>query len=512
MTELPEHKKRIARNTMYLYCRKVVMILIGLYASRLLLERLGDDGFGLYGLIGSVIVLFEALSGLFTASIQRYVNVAKATGHPEDVQKVFSIGMTIQLMLAAVFFVAVEIGGFFLIPGLNITPGLEADAWWVFQISLVTSVVGMLTVPYYALIVANERLGVYSVFSLVESVLRLGAVILLGVWDSDRVVWYAALLLVVSLVLRLANSVYCSRAFGSEARYRRVHDRKMFREMTFFAVWTFLGGFGSSIVQSGINFVLNIFGGLKLNTSRTVAVQIEGNAIQFSRDINVGFRPRSIIEYARGAYDEYYSLMGWNTKVGFFVSSLLCAVFCCLAEPVIRLWLGTVPEYSVVFAQIIMVYTVVQALYDPLDTFFRATGKMKRAQITEFCIMMTVVPVAWALLAAGAPFYTVFAVHLAVEIINYVVLLFVARSQLGFPLGRYVRDVYKEIIPTLVVLGGCYLASKDIIPADLGTWRTLALLPVLTVLFVVVEFLILFTAPERAKLLALVAGGWRRRG
>ena len=160
MAELADSKKRIALNSMFLYCRKVVQILIGFYTSRLLLERLGEDGFGLYGLIGSVIVLFASLRGIFTSSIMRYINVAKSTGDAEAVRKVFSMGITIQIVLAVFFCIVVEVTGAFIIPNLNISPDSMGDAWWVFHLSLLCAVAIMLTVPYEALIMSYEPAAV----------------------------------------------------------------------------------------------------------------------------------------------------------------------------------------------------------------------------------------------------------------------------------------------------------------------------------------------------------------
>lgn len=488
---------------MFLYCRKVVSILIGFYTSRLLLERLGDADFGLYGLIGSIIVLFSSLRSIFSTSIQRYINVAKASGRPEDVQKIFSIGTMIQLMIAVIFFVAVEIGGFFLIPELNIAPESMADAWWVFHLSLLAAVVLILTVPYDALIISNEKFNVFAALSIVESVLRLGIVALLIVWPDNRVVWYSLLTLLVSLLIRAANMIYCRRAFGLEAKFRICRDRQLFRDMTVFAGWNFLGSTGFSVANNGTNFILNIFGGVGLNTARAIAVQVQANITQFVTDMSTSFQPRSIMAYTRKEFDEFYSLMFWNSKVNFFISGALCVTLICAAQPVISLWLGEVPAWTVVFTQFVLVYAMVRSLHDPVDTLFRASGQMKWYQITEFSFMILNLPVSWIALKLGAPYYSVFIILACIESLNFCAILCIARVRLGFALGCYARRILVPVAVTAILLAGVWILSRILVSPGMGIWATLGTVPVILLVVAGIECFSLFNAAERSRLAAL---------
>lgn len=504
MAELADSKKRIALNSMFLYCRKVVQIFIGFYASRLLLERLGEDGFGLYGLIGSVIVLFSSLRGIFTGSIMRYMNVAKSTGRADEVRKVFSMGMTIQLSLAVIFCILVECGGVFIIPNLNITPDSMSEAWGVFHLSLLAVVLIMLTVPYEALIMSNERFRAFAFLAVLESVLKLAVVLLLIFWPDNRVVWYAFLMVVVSLIVRGCYSVYCHRTFGREASFTFIRDRKMYKEMTVFAGWNFLGGTAFSIAHSGLNFVLNIFGGLPLNTARGIAMQVESNVDQFVSDLGASFNPRSIMVYARNEMEEFYSLIFWSSKVNFFVSSVLGATLVYVMYPVLHLWLGTVPQWTTGFTSLILIYTVLRSVHDPINTLFHASGKMKWYQITEFCTNMSIVPLAWLMLKMGASYYSAFVVLIVVEAVNFLLVILLARRQLGFEAGRYCRYVLSRIVFSSIMLLAGYLAARQFIPQDLNSVQTLIVTPCLGVGVGLVVFLSLFTSQERTKLLALV--------
>lgn len=227
--------KTIAKNTIYLYLRKLLTIAINIYASRLLLQTLGIDDFGLYGLVGSVIVMFSSLRGLFSSSIQRYINTAKGDDSADRVNEIFNIGVKIHIFISIIFLIAVEIGGFVMIPNLNIPAGSQTAALWILQFSILSSIASIMTVPYDAVIIANERFNAYAVLSVVESVLKLGIILLLVALPFNRVVTYSCLLFLVQLLLRFANAAYCRMHFREEVKIRNVKNPKLLKEMSSFA-------------------------------------------------------------------------------------------------------------------------------------------------------------------------------------------------------------------------------------------------------------------------------------
>lgn len=488
---------------MFLYGRKVVSILIGFFTSRLLLERLGETDFGLYGLIGSVIVLFSSLRAIFSTSIQRYVNVAKASGRPEDVQKIFSIGTVIQLLLGITFMGVVEIGGAFLIPNLNIPAASVGDAWWVFHLSLFSAVVFILTAPYDALIVSNEKFNFYAAMTILDSVLRLSVVALLIIYPTHRVVWYALLILAVSVTIRLINMVYCRRTFGIEAKFKFVKDTNLFKEMAAFAGWSFLGGTGHSIANNGINFILNIFGGVTLNTARAIAAQVQANVIQFITDMSVGFQPRSIMTYTKKEYSEFYSLLFWNSKVNFFMASVMSVTLLCVTYPILKFWLADVPEWSTIFTKCLLIHVMVLSLHDPIDTLFRAAGKMKWYQITELAILTLNIPFSWIALKLGAPFYSVFIVFIIVEMLNFTAMVIIAKITTGFLLKKYIKEILFPIIATCFILAALYLCCTSYIPAEMNFWSLLGTVILIAVIVISIASFTLFNHSERTKLATL---------
>ena len=251
--------KRIGLNTVFLIARKIITIVIAFYSTRLLLNRLGEDDFGLYGLVGSIIVLFGALRGLFSSSIQRFLNAAKGKDDTNEINEIFSLGLKIHGWIALIFIVIVEVGGIFLLPTLNIPKGSENDAFWVFQFAIFTTATTILTVPYDAIIIANERFLTYSVISIIESLLKLSIIWTLCFFKYDRIVIYAALYFGITVVVRFINSAYCQYTFKSMVKYTKTSNPVLLRKMTSFAGWQFLGNTGYALANSGLNIIINVF-------------------------------------------------------------------------------------------------------------------------------------------------------------------------------------------------------------------------------------------------------------
>lgn len=466
MPKLSPDNSRIAKNTGYVYLRRIFTIILAFYTSRLLLQRLGVEDFGLYGLVGSVIIMFSSLRSLFSTSVQRFINVAHGKGANEEINKIFSIGIRVHWYIAVAFIILCEVGGLIVIPTLNIPPHLIKDAYWVLHLSVLSSAITFLTVPYDAIIISFEKLNAFAIISVLEYVLRLLAVVVLVFFPHYRVIWYSAFVFLVTLTIRLANLLYCRKTFGTLAKYKKVKDPQLLRRMTSFAGWNFMGNVAFSIMTGGVNFILNIFGGVVTNAARTIAGQIMTNVQSFASELTTSFSPRSIILYTSGELKRFYSLMFLNSKVGLYVCSILGLPIVFFAESALRLWLGTVPEYSVEFTQYIFAYTIVRSLHGPIDTFFKATGDLRFYQIAEFIIMILNIPVSYIALKSGAPLYAVFVIMAIIETINLGTILLIAKGTLNFYLSGYLKQVILRVVPFLlvnsIVLGlyGHFIISK----------------------------------------------------
>lgn len=494
--------KQIARNTIFLYIRKILTLLIALYTSRVLLKALGIDDFGLYGLIGSIVVLFNSLRGLFASSIQRFLNIEKDSSD-ECQNRIFSMGVSIHIGIAILFLIIVEIAGLIMIPNLNFEPEKASVAYIVLQFSILASVVSVLTVPYDALMMAKERFDAIAGFSLLDSFLRLIIIYLLTLAPANRLIFYSILVFGVSLIIRLVNAIYCKRQFPKIAKYRFVRDNKLFKEMTKFAGWNFFGNLGYSLTNQGLNFVLNLFGGVVANAARTIAYQVNNNMRHFVVDIAVAFTPQSMMAY-KDNKTRFYNLQFLSAKASSAIFLIFAFPMYLLTAPVLKLWLGECPEYSVSFIHGIFFYSMVRNWHGPIDIAFKSANKMQAYQICEIIIMALNLPISWLCLHFGAPLYSIFVIMTVVEVVNMIAILIIARMQIDFPVGKFIKHVVFPTCLTIIIFIIGYLADYTLKINTDSIFVLLLYCVILALIALTVNVFVVFSRTERTKLFEMI--------
>ncbi|WP_287622086.1 polysaccharide biosynthesis protein [Parabacteroides sp.] len=467
------NNKQIAKNTLFLYIREFITLFIAFFTTRLLLGQLGVDDFGMYGLIGSVLTIFSSLRGLFATSIQRFINIEKGTGNSDRVNRIFSLGVAIHVALALLFIAVAEVMGLLFIPTLNIPTGSVQAAYWVLQFSIFATAVAILTIPYDALIIANERFSAFAVFSIIESVLKLIIIFLLAYSPFQKVIVYSFALLMLAVIIRSLNAIYCKRAFKEEARFRWVNDRLLLRQMTVFAGWQFFGNLAFSLMNAGMNFVINLFGGVAVNAARTIAYQTMTAVTKFTGSVGVSFQPQSMRLYSQGNHVLYFKLMLLDTKVSFLVTAILGSVVVLMAPSLLRLWLGNVPEYTTEMVQSIFVYAIVRSLHTPIDTLFKAAGRLKYYQLSEFVLLSSSLPLSWWLLYERYPYHSVFFLMAVVELANLFAILWLASRLLSFDSKRYMILLFPRCMILFVLFSGIFVALPTTINAEVSVLGTL---------------------------------------
>lgn len=496
--------KRIAKNSLYLYLRKLITVFIGLYASRLLLEQLGLDDFGLYGLVGSVIMLFGSIKVLFTDSIRRFINIEKGRRNPERIRLIFTYGVMLNLLIALIFVVIVEVAGLIMVPHLNIRPESVSTAMWVLQFSLASAVVTIMTNPYDAVMIANERFDAFALFAVVDAVLRFGAVLLLIFCPANKVIWYSVFMFLAAVIVRVLSAIYCRRSFGDEVKYLWKRDRKLLRDMTFFSGWNFLGRAGWTLYDGGLNILLNLFGGVLVNAARSVAMNVKNLVTQFTLDTLAGFRPQTVKSYGAGDYERFEELVFSASKFCFGVSAILafpCAIFC---HFLIRLWLGEIPPYSVDFVKAIMLALMLGGANQGINMVFDTTAHLKHYQIWTISVYAMSLGGGWVALHFGAPFYSVFIVAAGAEVVQMAGSLFIARKVASFPAGKYFREVLSRcIIASCVLVVAYYFFNRYFVAHE--SWMTFLFEAVVAMIFVVgVCYFVIFTAAQRVQVANMI--------
>lgn len=458
MANIQSDNRKIAKNTFFLYIRKFLSLAIALYSSRVLLQTLGVDNFGLYGLVGSIVGIFNTLRGLFATSIQRFLNVEKHAD--SDIQnRIFSMGISIHVGIAIIFFIAVEIGGLLMLPHLNIHPEKTNEAFWVLQFSIFSAIVTILTVPYDALMMAKEKFDIIALFSLLDSILRLGVIFLLIFSPINKLIFYSILLFAVSVLFRVLNAWYCSKNFHSIAKFKFSNDRKLFKEMTVFAGWNSLGNIGLSLTTQGLNFVLNYFGGVIANAARTIAYQVNDNIRSFVFDVNTAFLPQSMMAF-KDNKERFYSLQFFSSKLCSAVFLIFVFPVVLFTRPILEIWLSECPPYAVIFIQGVLVYSIIKNLRIPIDVAFKSANKMKNYQICELIIMGLNIPFSCISLYFGAPIYWVFFIMAILEFINLIFICIIAKSELNFPIKQYLKKVVEPVLTVIIILSILFVLSE----------------------------------------------------
>ena len=267
MTDTSANNKRIAKNTLLLYFRMLFMMAVSLYTSRVVLNALGVEDFGIYNVVGGVVAMFSMLSGSLSAAITRFITYELGKGNQENLKKIFSSSVTIQIGLAILIIVVAEaIGVWFLNMKMNIPDVRITAANWVFQFSILTFAVNLISVPYNASIIAHERMSAFAYISILEAIGKLAIVFLIVISPMDKLIFYAILMCAVALIVRLAYGVYCKRHF-EECTYHFIFDRDLLKHMFGFAGWNFIGATSAVLRDQGGNVVINLFCGPAANAA-----------------------------------------------------------------------------------------------------------------------------------------------------------------------------------------------------------------------------------------------------
>lgn len=446
MTDISANNNRIAKNTLLLYIRMFFMLLISLYTSRVVLSTLGIVDYGINNVVGGVITMLGFLTGSLSAASSRYITYDLGKGDMIALKKTFGNILSIHYILAAIVLVLGEtLGLWFMSTQLQIPPEREIAAMWVYQFSILSFILAIINVPYNATIIAHEKMSAFAYISIADAILKLLIVYLLVIIPYDKLIIYAILFFCIQAFDRIVYGAYCSRHF-EETHTRLRYDGKLFREIFAFAGWTMNGNLAAIGYTQGLNILLNIFFGPTVNAARGIAVQVQGVCQQFCNNFQMALNPQLTKNYAQGDFDNMHRLLVKSSKFSFYILFFIVLPLMFKAEFVLKLWLGIVPEHTVTFLRLILIVGLLYTLSNPIIVSVHATGKLKKFQLIEGTMLLTIVPIAYILLKFFGirPEY-VFVVHIAVELCTQYARLRIVLPMINMKLGDYVRSVLKPI-------------------------------------------------------------------
>lgn len=501
--EVLSSNKRIAKNTILLYIRTFIILLVSLYTSRVVLAALGVDDYGIYNVVGGFVAMFSLLSGALSNAISRYITFELGKGDKDRLKDVFSTSVTVQIILALVIIVIAEIVGvWFLNVKMNVPEGRMTAANWVFQCSLLTFAINLISVPYNACIIAHERMSAFAYVSILEAVLKLGSVLILFIIGFDRLIIYAVLMVIVAILIRLIYGLYCGRHF-EECHYHYSFNKPLIKEMTSLAGWNMLGAGGAVLNDYGVNVVMNLFFGVKVNAARGLSVQVNAAVTQFVNSFTTAVNPQITKSYAKGNYDNSFSLVMLSSKYSFFLMLLLIAPLIAETPYILELWLKTVPDYTVLFVRLTLIATALGTLSTSLYTLAIATGNIKKYQIVVGSLSLSCFIITYLLYLFGFPVEVAYYINIFIQI-----LILYARIRIVSKLTGLDAKHYFNVVIIKSILVSFFTASLLYVCVLLFPEHSLlSFIIVVACSFVISCSTILFvglSASERAKLFLLI--------
>ena len=464
------NNKRIAKNTVFLYFRMFVMMIVSLFTSRVVLDVLGAQDYGIYNIIGGVIVLFSFLNSALNAATQRFLNFHLGRKEKDKATSIFCMSLNIYAILGIVFLLLAEtVGQWFINSQLKIPAERMYAANWVYQLTIITFIINILRIPYNASILAYERMDFYAYASLGEAMLKLGVVYILYLSTYDRLIVYSILYSIIPLIISLVYWIFCKRNFET-CNYRLIWDKDIFRQLFGFTGWSLFGSIATMSAQQGLNILVNIFFGVTVNAAVGIANQVCANVNHFVGNFQTAFRPQIIKDYAYGDYDRFYRLIFSASKFSFFMMFILALPIMLTIDSILKIWLVEVPEYTNIFCQLILVILIIEAVAAPLWMSVEAKGKIRNYQILMSCVIFLNFPLAYIVLKCGLPVYSVWIVKIIVTILVFLTRCWYINKHLGFPLGEYCKCVILKIATVTFFSLPIPLIAKMIIS---GFWTNL---------------------------------------
>ena len=425
-------------------------MVISLFTSRINLQSLGVENFGIYNVVGGVVAMFSVFSGSLSVSISRFITFELGKGNQEKLKKVFSTAVSIQIFLAVCIVVLAEIVGiWFLNNKMNIPADRMNAANWVMHFSILAFAVNLISVPYNAAIIAHEKMSAFAYVSVFEVVVKLAITYYLFISPFDKLKTYAVLLFALSVVLRLIYGIYCKRHF-QECSYNFIFDRGLIKQMTGFAGWSLFGLVAYSGYNYGLNILLNLFFGPVVNAARGIAFQVQ-NAIQgFSNNFQMALNPQIIKSYAQNDLKRMHQLIFASSKYAFFLLFFLSLPVIIETPKILSVWLTEVPDHTVNFIRLILILITFDSLGSSISIAQQATGKIKKYQIWVGGIMLMIVPVAYVCLKCGTSPESVYVVYLSACVIAHIVRMIIIKPMIRLSLREYFNKVIAKLLMVVV--------------------------------------------------------------
>lgn len=452
----------VVKNTIVLYIRMVITMIITLYSSRLILNILGVNDFGTYNIVGGVATILVFLNWTMASATQRFFAFAIGRNDRVRLSNVFLMSMNIHIGIAMLILILSEsIGLWFLNVQINIPAEKIVAANWVYQFTILSMLVTILQVPYNAMVMAHERMTVYAAIDIVRAALKLLIIIFLIYISYDKLISYAILLFLVDIVITIIYRIYCRMKF-SESHFYLFWDSSIFKEMINYSSWNFLGTFVGIGYTRGIDVLLNIFFGVIINAASGIASQVSGVTNYLSVNLLTAINPQIVKSYSTGNFDDMFKLLFLGLKLSAYLSLLVALPVILQTERLLSWWLKVVPEHAVIFVQLMIVLLFVQNFSRCMTPVAQAIGNMKFFQLTNLVFIFSI-PVIYVMLKLGASAETIYSSMIVSEFLTFILRIIVIKRLINLDIKMFVHKVLLNILLVATLSFLCpYLGYKYI--------------------------------------------------
>lgn len=453
MADHSANNRRIAKNTLMLYVRMLFGMLVSLYTSRVLLNALGVEDYGVYGAVGGFVSMFSLISASLSSSVSRFLTFELGTGNKEKLSRVFSTSILIQIALSLIVILLSEtVGIWFLHHKMTIPPDRMHAAEIVFQASIVSFIFGLLAVPFSASIISHERMGVFAFFGIFEIIARLFIVLFIAYssWVTDRLIVYSILVMCLGLTMQGIYLYYCRRSF-EECRITFTFDRKIFKEMSSFGSWVFIGCTAGLLKDQGVNLLYNLFVGPVLNAARGIANSVNTAVTSFASNFMTALNPQITKLYAAGDLEYTHSLVERGSRFSFYIILFFAVPILLETEFILGIWLGKFPEHSIDFVRLVLMMSLISTLSNTLINLQTATGKIRNYQIVVGGILLLNFPLSYLCLKLGMQPEATYIVAIIVDVACLFARLLFLRKMAGLSMSHFIRYVLVNVTMVTVV-------------------------------------------------------------
>lgn len=445
-------QKRIATNSILLYIRMIVVMLIGFLSSRVILNALGEVDFGVYDAVGGIILNVSFISGTMSTACQRWYSYELGRNNTQGLKQVFNLSLSIFLIISLIIVLLAEtVGLWWLNKGMNVANRIDA-AKWVYQFSVLAFLFIIIRLPFQGMVIAKEKMKVFAYLAIFESVATLGIAVVIYYSNNDRLILYAFLMMCIQFLTTSFYWLYC-RIYYQECRLEPYFEKDKFKELFSFASWNMIGATADSLKVHGVNLLLNNRFGVLANAPRGVAYKVFNSISKLNTDFFTAVKPQLIKSYAAGQLDEMKKLICQSSRFSFYLMFLLTLPIMLETPPILEFWLkgrfANVPEMSVIFTRLVLADGLLNTLTSPLATSMQATGKIRNYQLVLGTTLLTIVPLAYiGIKYFGLPAPSVFIITLVIDIICQFIRVQFIRKGIGLEHKTYLKEV---ILPILLV-------------------------------------------------------------